>query len=172
MTQQRRRRGRGFAMGRGTRRSTEWFDTILNTALAVFSQLVTNLSNSHGAGQRANATLVRTLIDLEVTLQAAGTGLVLHSGIYLAESDSIAAGAVSDPDDTDEEPGWVWRNVAPVFTSVTSDRAQTTRLQFDIKARRRFPGEDYSLILVMNTSAGSGSVNIDGLVRTLIMHRP
>ena len=92
----------------------------------------------------------------------------MSAGIYVAEVDAIAAAAAADPETDTDMPGWVWRvSGIGVFTSVANDSSQRTYWKYDLKARRRLPGESFRLMLVLSNANLATVVNVDGIVRTL-----
>ena len=170
MTTSRRRASRPSFRARAPRRAVEWFDNEINETITTSSQNAVPLSLDIADAQRKGMTVVRWIVDLLCVLAApsGGTGGLIHMGLYMASDEEVAAGAVADPAAVDDKPGWVWRAQKSVFSTTQNDRSQATPFQFDTKSRRRFPTEDYSPILVIDSGVLSASVNIDGLIRLLV----
>ena len=163
-----RRRGRARTFGRALRRISVWYDRIVNLSLAAAGdQESVDLTSAIPNTDRKGMTVVRILIDLSANLTIAGTGANVGMGITLVESDAAAVVQFPDPSVEGDQPGWLWRVQRPVFTASPNDPSQSTRFVHDIKARRRLPGEDYLLMLVVDSSAGNAIINVDGIIRTL-----
>ena len=116
-------------------------------------------------------TVVRTLIDLTlVTISNNLSGLV-HMGIFLCEGDAAVANIFPEPGQTADDPGWLWQMARRTFGTVNlNDSSQWTRIVYDIRAMRKWPGEDYELELVVDNDAASGSAfNVDGMVKVLLL---
>ena len=158
-----RRRGR-YA---GPRRGTFWVDHIINQTIANGGTFNDGLDGAIDADEKKGLTLTRTIVEVHAMPVATGAGGNLHLAVFLCEQDAFAAGAVPDVEDENEEPGWVWRSMQPVFTSVVNDRAQITRFHADLSSQRKYPGEDYSLIMVGSSPSSTSTFNVDGLVRML-----
>ena len=114
-------------------------------------------------------TLVRTILDLTFAMTAAGAGGNIVVGIAMVERDAAAAGAFPDPITMGDQPGWLFRTQVSVFSSSTNDRSQAVPLFRDLKGRRKFPGEDQTLNLIFDPGTLTSAVNVDGLVRLLMM---
>ena len=118
--------------------------------------------------EKKGATLVRTLIKLSCALTVGGAGGILHFGIAMLGADAIAAAAVPDTDNAGEQPGWMWRDMRVVSTSAINDSTQHVRLDQEIKSKRRWPGQDMDLVLIIDAGVLTDPVNVDGLIRTLV----
>ena len=169
MTTSRTKGGRRGANRRGPRRAVEWFDFEINSALVQGSQSVVNLTANLQDDEKKGMTLVRTIVDLELAAQATGTGGKLSMGIVMVSDDSLAAGAVPDPEDNIDKPGWLWKSLRSFFTSTINDHAQATVVQHDLRGMRKFPASGADLVLIMTNFAGTVTVNVDGLIRMLWM---
>ena len=113
-------------------------------------------------------TLTRLLMDLTLTAPSAGSGSTYAGGIYVCEEDAFAAAAVADPGETGDDAAWVWRVAQiPVFTGTNNDHSQSNRYVLDLRAQRKFLGEDYVLILNQTNMSGASNINIDGIIRCL-----
>ncbi len=119
--------------------------------------------------EKKGLTLVRTIIEMSYIAVTAGTGSSVHAGIYLVEDDALSAGAFAEPGDSGDDAGWVWRLMnKPVYTSVSNDSSQQTLIKADIRAMRKYPGEDYSMAMIIEVPAGGNStINTNGMVRML-----
>ena len=147
-----------------------WNDFVLNRTLAGNAQTVDILDADVSDDIRKGLTVVRLIIDVTAVLATAGPGGRLSLGIFVGETEAIAASAVPNPSDVGEDPGWLWRTVGQgVFSSLANDMAQVRRFNIDLKARRRYRGEDTNLTLVMDFSTSNESVNVDGVIRQLLM---
>ena len=163
----RRRAYRGGSRSRGPRRASEWEDTQINETVDADQQF-SNLTTSMADDLKKGLTLVRTIIDLTVAQTVAGTGANMAMGIYLAGTDAISALVFADPASSGEQPGWVWRKNVSSVTSLANDASQFVHVFADLKAKRRFPGEDYDMVLVLDGLGSAGSpINIDGMIRQL-----
>ena len=109
------------------------------------------------------------LIDLELNLSVAGTGGFVNMGICMIDEDAAAAGALPDANSDNEQPGWMWRTTQTVFTAVVNDRASATLVKADIRAMRKFAGDNVQLRWIANNSASGNPINVNGIIRVLLM---
>ena len=162
-------RRRGFNPRRVTRRPVQWFDEIVTEILGSSDQQVDELSVDIRDEDKKGMTIVRTIVSLGANLTAAGSGGQLSVGLAMVNDDALAALTLPDAD-TIDEPGWLYRGVKSVFTSVLNDHSQETRFDLDLKSRRKFTGTDQNLCLILDTGTISGgSINVNGRVRFLVM---
>ena len=152
---------------RGPRRGMFWIDHFVNQTLASGGAFQDGLDGAIDPDEKKGLTLTRMIIDLTANLTAAGAGGTLSLGIYVCEQDAFAAGAISDCGDENEQPGWAWRAHRPIYSSNVNDHSQASLIQADVSSQRKYPGEDYSLILVGELPASANSVNLDGMIRQL-----
>ena len=163
------RRRRAPARTRGPRRPVQWFDEIVSEVLASSDQQVDELSVDIVDNDKKGMTIVRTIVQLGANLTAAGSGGQLSVGLAMVNDDALAALTLPDAD-TIDEPGWLYRGVKSVFTSVVNDHSQETRFDLDLKGRRKFTGTDMNFCLILDTGTISGgSINVNGRVRFLVM---
>ena len=87
----------------------------------------------------------------------------------MAHGDGVAANAIADLETADEQAGYLWRWSGSCFTSAVNDSTQQTVLREDLKSKRRFPTRDHELLLVLTASVSSITVNVDGIVRVLVL---
>ena len=171
--QQRRRvaggKGSGANRSRAPRRGLFWNDTLIDKTLAVGNTTQDSLDLGIPEDEKKGMTLTRLLIDITVVPISIGTGTLYHAGIYLCEDDAFGAGAIADAGQVGDDAGWIWRVLGvPVYLSVANDYVQRLRWQADIRAQRKYPGEDYTIILTQeNDSSGLTNINTDGFVRAL-----
>ncbi len=145
-----------------------WEDTRIDKSLAPGNDTQDSLVGGIPEDEIKGMTLTRLLMNLTLTATTAGTGSRYAAGIYLAEEDAFAAGAVADPEQEGDDPGWVWRVFQiPIFSSDPNDYAQTRHFILDLRAQRKFPGEDTALILTQTNEGGVSTINSDGIIRCL-----
>ena len=169
MTQSRGRRR--FSGRRGPRRAAEWSDEHVNeTVLSNDGREVTLLAGVPD-DEFKGLTVVRNIIHLVCALAGVSTGGRVSFGLVLVEVVAVAASAFPNPEVEGQQPGWLWRHVDTVSQGIANVRSEFTVIDADIKAKRRYPGEDYRLMLLMaaSTTGGGVSVNVDGQVRTLFL---
>ena len=156
---------------RGPRRQAEWFDRIVNVnSIGTGTTQVVNLDGNMDVAMKKGATVVRIILDLMAFALTAGTGTVLSVAIAMIEQDASVAGAIPDPEDDDEQPGWLYRTARPVVTSVLNDSSQATRVAVDLHSKRKYRGEDFALQMILENHAGGlSSVNVDGVTRVLML---
>ena len=123
MTQSRVARPRGRSQSRrGPRRKVEWVDTEIDFTTASGGVETQALDVGIPTDERKGMTLLRTLIDITMIAITAGTGSVVGAGIYMISREALTALALFEPDQADDDAGWVWRVIrASVFTSVQND---------------------------------------------------
>ena len=107
-------------------------------------------------------------MDLILTPIETGTGALVGIGTVLMSDEAVAVGAFPEPEVGTDQAGWLWRTVKSVHTSVANDRSQVTPVIADLRGRRKWPGEDFALILIVTNFSGVINVNIDGMIRTLV----
>ena len=164
-TRRPRARGAGFARSRAPKRRGVWIDDEINETVTLADQTVVQLDNLLLPEFKKGVTLVRLILELVCVAITAGAGSRLHAGITIVTQDAFAALAIPEPGDSGDEVSWLWRQIGkPVFTSVVNDSSQSVTVSRDLKSKRRYPGEDYNLTLVMD-AVGASSVNVDGLIR-------
>jgi len=114
-------------------------------------------------------TVVRTLVDFGALAVTPGTGSVVSMGIYMCEDDAFLAGVLADPETEADQAGWMWRNsFQSVFIDGVTNPQGLFRFKEDLRGMRKYPGDDYTLCLVLQVEAGGAStINFDGMVRTL-----
>ncbi len=162
-------RGRGSngVSPRAPRRGLYWDDTIIDKSLATGAQTSDSLLQGVPSDEIKGMTVTRLIMSLWMIQLTAGTGSTYAGGIYVVEDDAFAAAAMADPGEVGDDAGWLWRVMqVPVVTSVVNDSTQFTRFAVDLRAQRKFPGEDYTLVLVQQNTGGP-TFNLDGYVRTL-----
>ena len=152
---------------RGARRATRWLDTIVNESIVNVASVADNLDSNISQGDKKGMTLVRMILELNLSAAGTGTGALLHAGIFLLHGDAKTAGVYADPEDQAEQAGYLWRWTGTCFTSAVNDRSQQTQIKADLKSRRKYPSEDHELVLYMKATSSSITVNVDGLIRTL-----
>ena len=166
MTTQR-RRARPFRAGR--RRGVVWQDTFFDLSLGSAAQTGVDLTGAWDPEMRKGATVVRTIIHMVFRQLTINTESKMSYGIYMCELDAFAAGAFSDPDQGDEQLGWLYRGFRLLLTPESDQIINNGILDVDIKAKRTFPGEDQLLTMVIAQDASGITTRVDGLVRVLIM---
>ncbi len=114
-------------------------------------------------------TVVRTLLDFGAVPVTLGVGSLVSMGIYMCEDDAFNAGVLADPETEADQAGWLWRTIGQsVFAQNFNTFDQQLRIKEDLRGMRKYPGDDYTLCLVLQVEAGGASaINFDGSVRTL-----
>ena len=167
----RQQRGNGSkgSFPRGPRRGVFWDDTVIDKTLAAGNQTTDSLMQGVPEDERKGITLTRLIIELWLNCLTVGTGITYAAGIYVVEDDAFAAGAMAEPGDVADDAGWVWRVLQiPVFTAEVNDFSQVTHVgPLDLRAQRKLPGEDYSLVLIQQHTSGTASFNMNGYIRSL-----
>ena len=145
---------------------TRWLDTLVDITITPSSQLREALDIGLPGSQKKGVSLLRTLLDLTFRATTLGTYPEAMGGIVMVKGDADAAGAVPDPGDVADQPGWVTR----YHRKATDANAEPLiRLQQDIRTSRKYLGANDTLLIIHdNISAASGNIIITGLVRALI----
>ena len=170
MTSAQRGRAAVKQMIAANKRQVEWFDSFINANVPVSGGLVTfNLSAGLDPGDTKGATVTRIILDFSLGQTSRGFDAAAHSsmGIYVVESDAAAAGAFSDVEDGNEQPGWLWRTRRRFDVPSGEGKPPWMWVKEDIKAQRKFLGEDFQLTLMLNNN-GVSTLDVDGIVRVLI----
>ena len=163
-----RRPRRPFGMAR-SRRKTSWFDVTVNVDTLLSGQQVSSvLTTNMGDDEKYGATIIRTIVPLSVNMTVASSGGIVSLGIVMVNQDAQAAQAMPDPEADLDQPGWMWRTRRVVSSSLVNDQSQALFIFADLKVSRKFAGEEVDSVLIMGYS-GVDSINIDGLVRTLVL---
>ena len=170
--QQRRRgapgRGSAGSRPRPPRRGLFWSDRLINQTLANNSAVGIALDNGVPEDEKKGLTATRLIIKYTGQAVTVNTSGLLHCGIYLVEDDAAAALAFAEVNDEGDDAGWMWRSMANVWASSNiNDSSQFLQFREDLRAQRKYPGEDYTLMLLLTTDSATGSINVDGMVRTL-----
>ena len=154
---------------RAPRRATQWFDqTIAINALAENQITSTTLLPTILDLAKKGATILRTLIDINIQAVTVNVNLILDVGVVMMQSDAIVAGAFPDPADDAEQPGWLYRKSIGLYTTDAFSTVNRVPFLADIKAKRKFAGEAWELMMIWERDAAVGTLNIQGLVRVLI----
>ena len=122
-----------------------------------------NLTNNLNQDEVKGATVTRVILDLVYDISGVGTIDSLGIGLVVLNTDAIAVSAFPDPEDTFDQPGWLWRTVHEVFQTDNPKFRQ----HLDLRAQRKFGGEESNLVLLMK-NAGVNTISIHGFARTLI----
>ena len=130
--------------------------------------MTTDLSSAIAPDEFKGMTIARMIVDLVLMPIETGTGALVGIGTVLLSDEAVAVGAFPEPEVGTDQAGWLWRTVKTVHTSTSNDRSQATAVVHDLRGRRRWPGEDFALMLIVTNFAGVINVNIDGMVRTLV----
>ena len=161
------RRSAGSRRG-GPRRGVFWDDTMVDTTLANNGVSLPNLDGGIPEDEIKGLTVTRILLDLWCQAVTVNTSGLLSFGIYVVENDALSAGAVAEPQDSVDDAGWMFRLARQAWgSSNLFDHAQALHVVADLRAQRKYPGEDYTLLGQWVNHEASGSVNVDGIVRTL-----
>ncbi len=172
MQQRRRGRpggGRGVASPQRPRRGVYWEDTIIDQTLGANSQFGQSLDAGIPEDEKKGVTVTRILLEIDVVAVTAGTGGIFSAGIAIVQDDASAALSFPDPDSVGDDPGWLWRVARQgVFNNDPNDFSQARHYKLDLRAQRKYVGEDYSLMLIgMNLAGVASSLNVDGSLRVL-----
>ncbi len=113
-------------------------------------------------------TAIRVIIRLSVRSGLVATSGNFSGGIYIVENDALSAGAFADPADSVDDAGWLWRLSRQTYANDSiNDYSQFLQIREDLRAMRKYPGEDYTLIMVIQNRDADAIMNVDGIVRTL-----
>jgi len=150
---------------RRPKRAVEWFDTIFNMTVPPGNVSVTPLDSNILPDEKKGMTLQRTLIKLQYRPTVPGNTTMFSSGICMITADAFAVPTLPDPGDPDEQPGWLWRDAVVVMSDSSAISRQGA--DFDLKAKRKFAGEDIRMVLIQETGGSASSVSVTGLIRML-----
>jgi len=121
-------------------------------------------------------TLMRTIVcaDVARTVHDSGEGSELVDvGIGLASQEAFQADVLADPDNESDFPlrGWIWRCRYRIYGFIANDPAVFNRhIEMDLRGKRKIENGELFLSLVNTAQEGaSGTVNIAGIVRCLIL---
>ncbi len=164
-----RSRGRG-RVSSAPKRATEWFDTaVAETDLTAGLQVLLNMTTNLSDIVRKGSTILRILIDLNMRSVTGNVLAGIGLGLVLMQIDAFVAGSPPDPLDDDEQPGWMWRDQQTVVMANVNDQSQTKTFKLDLRAKRKFPGEDSLLVLVIERDAPVATLELHGHIRTLVL---
>ena len=150
-----------------------WEDTMIDiNSLADVAQIAAALDGGIPADEVKGLTAVRIIMRLSVQAVTASTSGLVSMGIYLVEGDAAAAAVFAEPQDTSDDAGWMYRNARQLWArdngAVSTNGNGVIWFREDLHAMRKYPGEDYTLRLIVNNHNAAGAViNVDGMVRTL-----
>ena len=146
-----------------------WDDTMVDTTLGNGSQIPISLDGGVPEDEIKGLTAIRMIVRLAVKAVTIGTSGKVSFGVYLIENDALSASVLAEPQDSVDDAGWMWRLAHQDWGAASSvfDASQWFRVHEDLHAMRKYPGEDYTLVLVVGNHDATGSINVDGMVRTL-----
>jgi len=155
------------------RRPTTWVDTIMSRALVNGGQQTQSLILEMSAGDKRQATVIRTIIQLSLhssTVAGAWGVQRVDIGMGLASQESFTAGVVPDPNVATDKPikGWMWRTSVLVSQNGIGTPI-TVPIVADVRGARKI--EQGELYMVANSISVDGTTftcSWDGLVRVLI----
>jgi len=155
-----------------TRRQVEWQDqSVLNTAVAIGSQIGLDLTDQMAELDKGGATITRIIGSLVVRPDTTQQRDFVFAGIVLVNEDAVAGALFPDPSVDGDQPGWMWKGFDTVMVSNTGDSSQFSRLHFDIRSQRKMRHTDDLILVVDNSSVSAGGIVFDFLTRTLVKHR-
>ena len=157
------------------RRRSQWVDTILDRDLTVvaandfFSLFATELPVDH-----RNWTLTRMILCYTITPtphSASNSASFAHLGIGLAEGDAFVAGALPDPETTQDTPirNWIYRCSHISLDKTTGALTPMTHNK-DLRTRRRIENGTVFLSWTNIADTGGGhTLALRGIVRALYL---
>ena len=152
---------------RGPRRALEWYDRFISQSNASNVQSLVDLSLGIATDEKKGMTVVRIIIDMLIIPQSINVLATTNLAIHMASADAFSALAVADADDQDEQPGWLWRTRrSTALSNITNLSSPAALIKEDLRAQRKFAGEDQLLILQIDNEAGS-TVLTRGIIRVL-----
>lgn len=120
--------------------------TVLSGAQAFVNMTETLLTVSATPLARQNLTLVRTFVTLQLTGSGSeGVGTEMAYGFIMSDGDALASLSLPDPI-SDVDAPWLYWERRQVFPPGMHQQ----HLPLDIKAQRKFRGNDDTLILVLD----------------------
>ena len=170
MTTSRRGRGRGQPAARRMplqRRTSEWFDTVLNAQIPSSGELRLNLLSQVAEDDIKGLTVTRLIPDFWVTPVAAGGLGRVGAGITLVSDEAVAAVAFPDPTVADDQPGWMWRQNFIVMSDAAGVKG--THIKADLRGQRKMPSEDMNMYLIVTAGVLIQTVDVNGMVRLLAL---
>ena len=147
----------------------EWFDAKFSQTTAANALAQTTLDSNLSSGFKKGATVMRCIVNLLLTPSAIDLMALFHFGICLLTIEAVASATLPDPEDMDDQPGWLWRTMYPATTHDLNVSPPSATKELDLRSRRRYIGEDYSLVFVTSMGGAVGG-QVDGYIRTLIRH--
>ena len=119
--------------------------------------------------EKKGATLIRTIVNLSTVLTASGSGGKFSMGLVMVNDDANASLAFPDPGSAGDDAGWLWRTERPIATSDSNDASQWIMTNLDLRGRRKFPGEEFDIHLLIAAGTLTANINTDGWIRMLFM---
>ena len=160
---------------RGSRRRTDWMDTLITQNMSSGTQLLVRLTEA--ATTAPGHTLTRLLFSMWFSVRTphgVDGYQSMTMGIGIASEDAFVAPAVPDPDAAGDAPprGWVMRERVVIQDIVAASRSDPGPLwvQRDLRSQRRL--DEGVLYAVFNNNALSGTafnVEVHGLIRCLAL---
>ena len=151
------------------RRGLFWIDTNIDETTSSGTQDVTDLTTLMVDDEKKGATLVRLIISLRTVLTAAGSGGLVAMGLIVIKDDALSALALPEANSAGDQPGWLWRRQLGIACTDPNDPTQWLHTDLDLRAKRKFVGEDSNLCLVINAGTLTATINTDGWSRALFM---
>ncbi len=152
-----------------TRRAVQWVDTIDRVNILPGSTTQTaNLIGDETGLNRKGHTITRIVMNLTLRANFVDLRYDVSWGLTLVNSDAAAATAFPNPEDEDDQPGWLLRDVATLQTSDVDDGSQFLRMNYDIRAERLFRNQQQSLYFIIDQAASGNNLGWDLLTRVLV----
>ena len=148
-------------------RQTQWLDSLLELTLAGNSISVLDLTANLAVQEQKGTTIVRTILDLTLSSNAADVSNLIDMGIVLADAGAVLAGHLAQPEVQNDQPSWVWRARKHVRVANVSNSNQYATVSMDTKSKRKFVGNERDYLFVANNT-GTEAVTVRGLIRVLI----
>jgi len=167
-----RRRYRSSRNSGTPRMKTAWMGGIQDPfSLAPSGQAFTNLTamlpdTTEDPIRKQELTLLRVHANLRMNSSDANLSVDASFGLIMVDGDALAAQALPDPD-TDPEASWLhW--LARSFLPASDAQQQ---IQLDIKARRRFRGNDANLVAIWDNTDAAQTLDVQFSFRLLLGFR-
>ena len=164
-----RRRGRrsGTTSGRASSpRAKEWIDQHIDFNIVDGAEGLRSITTNLLDDEKKGATIIRCLVDMHVSSKTLNAKVLTAIGLTMLNDDGFAAGAVPDPGDSSDQPGWYWR-AQSVIRGNESNVLESQHIEKDLRAMRKFRGQEDQLVLIIEPVGAA--VDIDALFRTLIL---
>ena len=143
-------------------------DATIAQTIAIGAQAFFDLLGNVTISNRAGVVIKRLLLVWQIANVVAGQRLFVDHGVTVTNGDAVTAAVFADPGSQDREGWYFWDGRS--YEHASLDDVTTEKV--DIRTSRRLPGQDHTLVWVVDNSASSGGSAIVTLNARVLLQLP